>query len=346
MEFIPLPYESTVRPIKIPFVAVHQYDPDRTIFSEFPYGLGYSTNEGLDLTRSELELASFLQSWLYFGLLSRLLGKAVDQNNFRVVDHAGDAWVSAEMLTSAIEESLSSLSRERWGMLGWSQSLKKEPTRKPEHLEEEEQSSPGIITRERSLNRGKPKAPKEKGFTALECAIDVLTRLDDTFDAASSPLLAMVSLSIKVLITTVWSASRLSSGDYDWFLKPGPDGCERLSCGAQLLWDKMVSDGWCKHQISRIFRTYRYHVAYYISRLSRRTNPKVKHDNCTIDKCVGWTCPRSFQAQHLQEACTCQILGVSSSKVAAIIRKGGLPIVSLGVDKHGELNLKLHRWNG
>lgn len=90
MEGILAPLPWTVRRsfIRVPYVANPAHELRDCSFDDFPKHQGsLRTDSALDLIhsfRSVGELISFLQSWLFFGLLSAFLGDIIDQNELTV----------------------------------------------------------------------------------------------------------------------------------------------------------------------------------------------------------------------------------------------------------------------
>ena len=84
-----LPYpkdsEGVIAPIEIPYVANFEYDISTPgIFANFARERGFhSYNRPTD------ELASLMQSWLFFGLISEMVGRHVDHEVFVRSRHDG-----------------------------------------------------------------------------------------------------------------------------------------------------------------------------------------------------------------------------------------------------------------
>lgn len=78
MDYIPQPLSSVTPPIIVPLAAIIPYELGS--FEDFPRRYGFAEEGGrLDLnTRTVPEVATVLQSWLYFGLLSEFLGRSVE----------------------------------------------------------------------------------------------------------------------------------------------------------------------------------------------------------------------------------------------------------------------------
>ena len=81
MDIVPAPEGTSIPPIDVPFVATAIYEPT-TKFSEFPELCGYAKYGDLNLDQPQEQVASFIQSWLYFGLLSAVLKSSIEQSKF------------------------------------------------------------------------------------------------------------------------------------------------------------------------------------------------------------------------------------------------------------------------
>ncbi|KAH8805251.1 hypothetical protein F5884DRAFT_885368 [Xylogone sp. PMI_703] len=108
MDHIPKPPQYIAASIDVPLVALIPYDFDTKDFSRFPERHGFLDKDGnLDLNRSVTEVASLLQSWLYFGLLAEFAGRSIDVNSFRRDIETGPLVDSAAIETLAQQRAAS-----------------------------------------------------------------------------------------------------------------------------------------------------------------------------------------------------------------------------------------------
>ena len=70
MDHLPRPKHMDSNPLKIPFLARVNYDGNG--FESFPSRYGFDLRD-----RSALDIASFAQAWLYFGLLAEFIGEPI-----------------------------------------------------------------------------------------------------------------------------------------------------------------------------------------------------------------------------------------------------------------------------
>ncbi|KAF2501897.1 hypothetical protein BU16DRAFT_522780 [Lophium mytilinum] len=83
MDHLPSPLSPAVEPIEIPLVAKISYEGN---FADIPrqYGFFKEDEDILDISIPPLEFASFLQSWLWFGVISTFAERRIhpDKNEF------------------------------------------------------------------------------------------------------------------------------------------------------------------------------------------------------------------------------------------------------------------------
>ena len=83
MDHLELPRNPKHLPISIPFVARESYDGGE--FESYPQRKGWTDAEvaGSDgCTKPKDERASFIQTWLFFGLLSTIFGSNFEQEDW------------------------------------------------------------------------------------------------------------------------------------------------------------------------------------------------------------------------------------------------------------------------
>lgn len=122
------------------------------------------------------------------------------------------------------------------------------------------------------------------------------------------------------------------------WLTPGPSG--------SVLQENFLSRGWCPHQVRKIMRTFPHHIVNHFAMLQRHIPESVSHKDCSENKCEGWTMSGGELAdfpKHVTSDCQCTMLQVSSEEVANIVRRGGIPIISIQRDWNGRYYLKLRR---
>jgi hypothetical protein len=114
-----------------------------------------------------------------------------------------------------------------------------------------------------------------------------------------------------------------------------------ISPSARILEEKMLRTGWCICQSLDILSSFDYMLASFFARLPRAAGPGVDHTNCSQSKCVGWDSKIEQPTRHRSSHCECRMVSVPTEQVAAIIRKGGLPLISLQKDENDKINVGL-----
>ena len=92
MDYLPVPSGVGARHLRVPFAATLKLDSS-CLFAEFPERHGFRISGQFKLDRPEAEIADFIQSWLYFGLISELKGEELDPNEFKWLNEDGSAVV-------------------------------------------------------------------------------------------------------------------------------------------------------------------------------------------------------------------------------------------------------------
>lgn len=300
-----LPYPNLgVPPIVVPYLADLEYDGED--FATFPKRIGFWKDGKLDLDRPCRQLAALAQAWLFFGLIDAFTGQHVDKGVFirrEYVNGANEDVVDTIMLGGILEESF----------------------RRPR------------------MPFARSKALKDIRVQLLEAAraSSTLDRIEGN-DSSSSA----VFLSIKILIIclsemfnfAVWAHLGPSSPSIHLlksFRSPiletrRPNG--EFPAPASLLMSRMRESGWCIHQILDIFRFHHYYTVYYYSSIARAESwDDITHEACTEAQCVAYNIKddSAYRIRHIEEGCSCDLVGPPENEVANIIRKGDIPLVEL-----------------
>jgi hypothetical protein len=313
MDFIDAPFGG--EGIEVPLVASTVMTSDWAKWEEYRKQSPVVDAEGnLDITRPQEEIAGFIQSWLYFGLLAVVSGETIDGHNFST---AGKGWptiLDSKLVTSKLVNIRFDELRLPW-----------------------ERCKPIVVSQRLML------------FKAGEAVIWV----ENHFIEQGSDLVDLVLLSVKILIGTIARSYDYARDDKTtgerWmkFRQLWHDVAQRrsdrLKPASRALATKMIETGWCVHQIHKILATFNYQAAYFFARLPRPVSARLEHKLCSKNSCKGWDSkPGDTHARHEIEGCTCSTITVSSVEVANIIRGNQVPLVSIEEDLHGKLSLKLH----
>lgn len=110
MDHLPLPKNSPLDPIEVPYSCTGDYDggpllkyPNRRGWTVrySPYGILYLDENGVKPTNAKLE--DFIQTWLYFGFLHELFGDFADIKSFVTQNSQGKPVVTTAPLQNCLE---------------------------------------------------------------------------------------------------------------------------------------------------------------------------------------------------------------------------------------------------
>ncbi|KAL8683185.1 MAG: hypothetical protein Q9186_000797 [Xanthomendoza sp. 1 TL-2023] len=254
------------------------------------------------------ETARRAQEWLYFELLQMFLGVPIDWSTLSRKDQNGekkllDSSVLPELLTQWMRRQSAS---EQGIELCIGDTI----------MEAQKQS-----TVERLLGR-----------VALEC-----NTLDDLPEPSKSTALA-IRILVETLISTTYNHARVTTTETCTIQKTEQN---------PLLRERFLSNGWCPYQVARLWGQYSASTTYYLSSLHREpTFGGVKHHQCDENRCMTTSIdPSTYEPQHAGSSCTepneCRMVGVCSSTVADIIRRGRIPLVKFVENVDGTLQPRI-----
>lgn len=306
MDHLPRPKDTTASPLEVPFLARFEYDVLGFYkFISFQGRHSFTFEDG-GVQSSAEDIASFIQSWLYFGLLAEVVGKPIDRSKFlrRKTSASGTSedFVSSIALKDLILQ-LRPLEDDRDGS------------------EDDEDELPPEYFRVSSF----------LDFAERECV-----RIDRMAQSSIAPL-PVILLSIRVLIDTL---RFLCLGDGDHEIAPLVRYELRPSSTAQLLINLMKSNGWCPFQINYILHSFYSPLVYYISQIRRCHRSDITHENCSRDACVAFNIDRdTYTTRHEQCDCLCSLVYIPGNEMRKIIDRGGIPLAFLKRSATGEVSL-------
>ena len=317
MDYIPSPLNAYKPPIDVPLFPDILYDFGT--FDGFPTRCGLMNNGQLAIADLDSrKCASFLQAWLYFGLLATFFRARFD--------------VFELSLPSVINHT------ERLVRIGrfirqWEDDLAQQLS---------------------SLGRAEMMSIIEE----LDAHLGLATRYLEEFEASralANPPFSHVLLSIRVLVATIYNTwvngptsiyqplTRTIEPHDVYNVMPMQLDIEVQRISTRFLIGEMREKGWCLNQIFQICRSYDYSTVYYLS-LFNRLSPTTKddlHQDCTPHLCKGNNIDRSYTVMHTSPRCSCHLVGVPEHEILAIIRDGGIPLVSIHRAQHGSLEVRV-----
>lgn len=198
-----------------------------------------------------------------------------------------------------------------------------------------------------TANDSRPRSHRQQGLRAdgfLRCrnilyqAHEKLFTIESALRDESGTALSMVIASVHVLVSFMRAAIGEPSNRQEW-----PHCRSDPSTTGMVLRDFMLAQGWCPHQVRKLLRVFPAHVVNCFALLARSTH-HVTHVRCRLDRCHGWTLSDSATSampKHVEPGCECSILTVSSTDVARIIRRGGIPLISIQETSSGGIDLSV-----
>jgi hypothetical protein len=268
----------------------------------------------LDTSSLQGSIATFMQEWLYFGLLAALCNTTIKGYDLSKLGKRQSRVVSSGLVRSML--------------INLQFSVLKAPKKERAN----------VLQRHRRI---------------LWRANEAAHRFERQFAVRSdsSDSIDLILLSVKVLIGTIsrsydWARAENSRPQkavgLGWFDVAHRQG-DHLAGAGRAIELKMTENGWCIHQIHKVLATFSYQTAYHLAKLPRPRSARLVHESCSKKSCTGWNSkPGHTSASHATDTCTCQTISISSLDVAKVIQGGHIPLVSIEEDVHGSLSLKLH----
>ncbi|KAI9853645.1 MAG: hypothetical protein M1813_002036 [Trichoglossum hirsutum] len=303
MDHLPTVTDPAWSPIEVPYLCKEGYDGQG--FLGYPGRRGWSTDLFLGGTfrqdsKSWEDTASFLQEWLYFGMLAEFLGFVVKADDFIRRTEDGRCVITTTLLYQYLDIWRCSFQR-------LSSKARKEYIAR--------------IDRCRSQVLSMCDAAYKQYILALYQQIDEQAKMD--LNNLGCPLPFEVILSIKILGATLDAAGKQVSLDSRYF------GWGALLIGSDPLTARMEAAGWCKAEISRLMESCQMTGMYFAS-FFRRSQSREDHQECTSNKCTADHINETeYQTKHMTNGCMCSHLGPPIDRVCSILEGGGLPLISL-----------------
>ena len=316
MEHLPVPHDCAIGNISVPFLANDPYtSPFRTYPQRNGWGFEFRGNDEPVLKHPTLpstsrNIASQLQSWLYFGLLSEFLDPPVSFKHFCRRSEVGDLLLTSEALEPLVCERTQRL------------------------LEKSQNNETAFLESWRDLV-----------YQAI-----LMVRHYTIFMAAWPGIhdqdLAVTSLAISVMAEYLTKAlgnllqrNRLERPISQKWRIVDRD-MPLMDMGLPIL-QSMAKKGWCPRDIALLDGTQVPSVStlWYLANLSP---PKadLSHSTCSAEDCLPLQLNKDQYVQaHARERCSCVSIGPDPSVLAGIIWAGKVPIFTV---RDGAVHIKAH----
>ena len=311
--FLPLPLSRF--PADVPLLPTIEYDFRG--LNDFPsrHGIMSSGLDELNYRPTESS-ASFVQSWLFFGLLADLTGTLVNRDH---ILHPGPPQHTPKFHT-----------------------LVDPPTLQHNEL--------GLLMTS-SSEESNLKSLSKKLRVTVRVGVYNVGRIDRLVVAERHPM-PLVLLAVKILLCDLAAMRVGRSGLYSL---PWDNGLEEsrlvpyhtsasglVSSSVKILEGLMKDKGWCPSQILRIGSTCDYSMMHYLSSIDRRSSEKIIHDACSSKNCQAYNSePDSYVTSHTARDCQCSFIAAPTEQIIGVIKSGGVPLISLHKASHGNIEIRV-----
>ncbi|KAI7778786.1 hypothetical protein LA080_001654 [Diaporthe eres] len=290
MDHLPLPKNSPLDPIEVPYSCTSDYDGGPMLeypvrcgwkVKYSPYGIRYLDENGVKPINAKLE--AFIQTWLYFGFLHELFGDFADIKSFVTRNSLGKPVVTTAPLQHCLEVLF-----KRW-----------------------KGDSP-------------PYGPE--GSAALQGKISLNTKsvyrnkeVDDRIWLS----IAILSETLSRIHTNHFLSDEdegIDDQSVTWRAHGNPTF-------GQFLVDEMARKGWCPFDVDRVDKSaISATLLYYLAHLPP-PRPNVDHSPCTKDVCTSMTIDPSYRTKHAPQNCQCNSEFSDTPSVINALRGNEIPLI-------------------
>ncbi|KAI9768049.1 MAG: hypothetical protein M1839_004209 [Geoglossum umbratile] len=347
-----LPWVVATARLKAPYLAPPVYQRPDTSFYDFPQRNGFLRTDdaaGLVWSCETIgSLASLLQSWLFFELLSAFLERPINRSDFET---HGFVDINQKLVHNHFRDWKARLSRRS--------QRGKQRTRKSIEKIINFASRKSDVFEEAADLLGSGNEDFDRVALSIKLLISLLNSVsDDTFSAIGSRLSACWAWIPFVPGTNLYPGdkflSQMSKGEArrylyrqpKWHL-PLPPGDEYGGRAAKRLLRLFVENGWCPYRARQLCRSYDYLMLDSLAGLKCQRAPTEDHKQCMqIGRCCAHdlivNLASVYPFQHTTEGeHDCEFIHVPKEEITNIIKPGGIPLISMSL-KDG-LDIKVVR---
>ncbi|KAI9871761.1 MAG: hypothetical protein M1830_002482 [Pleopsidium flavum] len=305
MDHVQLPQNPVHPPIEVPYLCTEAFDGGP--FHLYPYLKGWSErdvfyrpnwtrqppfdSDDIPDRRSAGEAISFLQNWLFFGLLVTVFGPDLDTRDFRR-NKDGHEFVTTIPLPVF---------------------------------------SAALVEREKELKATKALEVMMQGRqrqldTCLRLAHEVFAYI--CYDTSLEPAVLLSIGALGDYLTNVRNLIYCETilPDSELVLA-WPNGCVR-GLEADLLAKRMLQDGWCRSEVRRLYR-FSPSAMYFVSNLDRPGPDKDHRDKCNRFQCVAYQIDNdAYSTEHVPKGCGCKHIYAEQGQLYSILKSGVIPLIS------------------
>ncbi|OCT48718.1 hypothetical protein CLCR_04591 [Cladophialophora carrionii] len=306
MNHIPLPQAPALAHIEIP---LYESDSNPYRYTQpwwsYParHGFGFITKQVSDELHKypgdlRSNLAAFIQSWLFFGVLEEFLGVKQDRDEWIVTTEKGDRVIRTSHLCEKLD--------------AWQTRVKQLDGNQQLEIRAGIDQVLGHVD---SMHE-----------TLSGTTVDILQTLQTRIGSYHSDLLPdELNLSLDVLHYTLSLARNAVFLDTPLSI--------RTYTKSRLVHDQLAKNGWCPSEVSRLNQACSVVSGYFSSRLGGLGSSTI-HSKCSHWQCEAWQVDESnYRTKHANTLCDCTFVGLPTERIAEIIRGSQIPCLRL--DRHG-----------
>ncbi|KAK5652174.1 hypothetical protein OQA88_10817 [Cercophora sp. LCS_1] len=357
------PWSSPTARLKVPYLLLPTYLPWGVSFYGFPGHHGvHNTEDPAALAhtlKTTTALASFMQAWLFFELISVFLGFSVQPSDF-------------------VEEGFVNLDREivHGHFRRWKANLWKLPYAEKKRVQQGLASIiPFALSKSDILEEAASLCGPDETFDRVALSTKLLANLltallNDTFSQSTgiwAPWARRafgVAKSLFLLTRPNYGqiADYVEPDEYMFTMKqndvinhiysqqgslvPLPPGDSNGGRAASRLIKLLEDNGWCPYRARLLCQTYDYVTLNSLAGLLRPGGFQENHQHCMqLKRCsaheLAVGTDHDYRVRHDCGNGGCEIVSVDYEAVAGIIRSGGIPVIS--VSRDGALDLRVTR---
>ena len=309
MDFTPSIQHLAYREIEVEYIGEEAYDGQG--FSQYPERRGWDKGRLLtgDFSQRPIEItASFLQDWLYFGLLFDCVGVAPKMEDFIITTESGKRVITAHLVPDYL--------------LLWKQGL---------DLVDETEKRARLVSAAASLNTtwsvllGAAVNDRPIPLSAeVILSITVLGSMLSRFHGKIQDFIAIRGIPI----------DEVHSDDFrKWETIHTPE----FRATDDLCVNRMLQAGWCRSSIAKLRDSVTASTMYYAS-FFRRFPIRNDHTHCLNHQCLADTIDESsYHSAHVISDCDCHCRGPLPEALSATIQKGSIPLITVSEDEESRV---------
>lgn len=310
MDHLPLPRVPALPRISVPLLATEAYDggpflnyPERRRWRMSRLSDGRPIYLCDNRVPSALETKSFLQTWLYFGLLHEATGSLHSTFSFSSTDSSGVESIDSTTLEQVV--------------IAWTTKLVPIAAR-------------STVTVKGDMTVVDFEAVQRQCVHLNQCLWEtrrlsqVISSNPEINDQLTWLAIAVLGEYLMQAIKDVYTWLFLDESVLSLISWRKPDESD---CGRPLL-NLMRRNGWCPYDVAVVGAVTRHvGVLYYHTNLEPPRSTK-NHSNCTNSTCTVLSInPATYQLTHSHEGCSCPPSSLDFEVLEGVLRQGALPLI-------------------